>query len=319
MWFIVPLTTNNKQQTTNTLNTNDFTYLLNKPYSLTDRQSAELEAVLHEFPYLQPARAILLKALYNKESYRYNSELKKTAAYTTERSVLFDYITSENFQSIQKTFFEEKQASVNNIEIKESEPVEVQRPVYIEQPTYETPVQTPPELEHAVGEEQEIEIAQESSGQIPSPEENLEIGKPLEFNPEEKHSFREWLQLSKMAPIKRDAEPEVQPEPENPVQEKPALPDDKSRKLELIDRFIEANPKITPAKDAPPTPISLASEHKDASYLMTETLARVYLEQKKYSRAIQAYEILILKYPEKSVFFADRISDIKLLQQNNNS
>ncbi len=50
---------------------------------------------------------------------------------------------------------------------------------------------------------------------------------------------------------------------------------------------------------------------------MTETLARVYMEQKKYAKAIQAYEILILKYPEKSVFFADRISEIKDLQQNN--
>jgi hypothetical protein len=30
---------------------------------------------------------------------------------------------------------------------------------------------------------------------------------------------------------------------------------------------------------------------------MTETLAKVYLEQKKIK--IQAYEILILKYPEK--------------------
>jgi hypothetical protein len=300
------------------LNTNDFTYLLNKPYSLTDRQSAELEAVLHEFPYLQPARAILLKALYNKESYRYNSELKKTAAYTTDRSVLFDYITSENFQSIQKTFFEEKQASVNNIEIKESAPVQVHNPVFIEESTYETLIETSPEPEPVYIEEK-TKALPEIPEQTASPEENLEIGKPLEFNPEEKHSFREWLQLSKMAPIKRDDKPEVNAAHDNPVQEEATVPDDKSRKLELIDRFIEANPKITPAKDAPPTPISLATEHKDASYLMTETLARVYLEQKKYSRAIQAYEILILKYPEKSVFFADRISDIKLLQQNNNS
>ena len=51
--------------------------------------------------------------------------------------------------------------------------------------------------------------------------------------------------------------------------------------------------------------------------LMTETLAKVYLEQKKYQKAIQAYEILILKYPEKISFFANRISDIKALQQNN--
>ena len=32
-----------------------------------------------------------------------------------------------------------------------------------------------------------------------------------------------------------------------------------------------------------------------------KTLAKVYLEQKKYNKAIQAYEILILKYPEKVV------------------
>nr|WP_237717485.1 hypothetical protein [Myroides injenensis] len=50
---------------------------------------------------------------------------------------------------------------------------------------------------------------------------------------------------------------------------------------------------------------------------MTETLAKIYLEQRKYQKAIQAYEILILKYPEKSSFFADQILDIKALQQHN--
>jgi len=45
-------------------------------------------------------------------------------------------------------------------------------------------------------------------------------------------------------------------------------------------------------------------------------LARVYLEQKNYSKAIQAYKILILKNPEKSGLFADRIEEIKNLQEN---
>jgi hypothetical protein len=48
---------------------------------------------------------------------------------------------------------------------------------------------------------------------------------------------------------------------------------------------------------------------------MTETLAKVYLQQKKYDNAIKAYEILSLKYPEKSGFFADRIKAIKILQR----
>ena len=49
---------------------------------------------------------------------------------------------------------------------------------------------------------------------------------------------------------------------------------------------------------------------------MTETLARVYLEQGKYKKAIQAYKILSLKYPEKSSFFADRIKDVEKLRHD---
>ena len=43
---------------------------------------------------------------------------------------------------------------------------------------------------------------------------------------------------------------------------------------------------------------------------MTETLAEVYFKQGKLKKAIKAYEILALKYPEKSGFFADQIQKI---------
>ena len=51
---------------------------------------------------------------------------------------------------------------------------------------------------------------------------------------------------------------------------------------------------------------------------MTETLARIYVEQKNYDKAIQSYKILSLKYPEKSSLFADQIQEIKILQEKNN-
>ena len=86
--------------------------------------------------------------------------------------------------------------------------------------------------------------------------------------------------------------------------------------LKQIFTAVENNPKITPARELVDTPVK-PIEIPDTTHLMTETLARVYLEQKKYQKAIQAYEILILKYPEKSSFFADRIQNIKILQQNN--
>jgi hypothetical protein len=48
---------------------------------------------------------------------------------------------------------------------------------------------------------------------------------------------------------------------------------------------------------------------------MTETLAKVFVKQQKYTKALQAYQILGLKYPEKNSFFANQIKEIKRLQK----
>jgi len=56
---------------------------------------------------------------------------------------------------------------------------------------------------------------------------------------------------------------------------------------------------------------NLEKSVKNDLNLTTETLAKIYTDQGHYERAIQAYEVLCLKYPKKSSFFADRIKDIK--------
>ena len=57
---------------------------------------------------------------------------------------------------------------------------------------------------------------------------------------------------------------------------------------------------------------NLANEFKlNKKEYMTETLAGLYLEQKKFKEAIKAYEVLCLKYPEKISLFADQIKKIK--------
>jgi len=101
------------------------------------------------------------------------------------------------------------------------------------------------------------------------------------------------------------------------IAKKPIVRKEKSfDKFSIIDKFIESNPKIKPVdKTIKNIDISSGSSRENDS-LMTETLAKVYLEQKKYENAIKAYRILSLKYPEKSGFFADRIKAIKILQRN---
>ncbi|MBZ4037012.1 hypothetical protein K6T82_19755 [Flavobacterium sp. 17A] len=543
------------------MNVTDYTYLMNKPDAITEKQADALGSVLNEFPYFQSARALRLKGLYNQNSFKYNYALKVTAAHTSDRSVLFDFITSDEFTSIQNDFYEQKLRDLLEITvfeseiispeqirkaievkteadeqtipttnivtekniteeptstekpkntpeidpaiftaIKEAQAITFEKPVQIEEPktlpvidesifaaikeaqsvTYEKPIseeqkktdpteepisevtkeietsafiepikteepkidriensilssikvsETPskpeepvtpeqPKIDAAIErsilnsikeaeaslaeepkivEEPKIEIVEQSTlnsveededdsvieemiipefkmnpverpivpsiketeNRIPEqpkeeiqeeiindateqvlPEiekvieepnetvktatEHLEIGVPLDFTINEKHSFQEWLQLSRTEPIDRSNEISEEKESEKTVaetqKEEQLIIEERQKKAEIIDKFIENNPKISPIKPGTSAPVvQIESNSEDNSYLMTETLARVYLEQKKYTKAIQAYEILILKYPEKITFFADRISDIKILQQNNNN
>jgi len=90
-------------------------------------------------------------------------------------------------------------------------------------------------------------------------------------------------------------------------------------KIEIIDSFLEKNPKINTQieKGDEDTILNLASDNLfNQSELMTETLAKIYVKQKKIKKAIYAYKILSLKYPEKSSLFANRIK--KLQNKKNN-
>jgi tetratricopeptide (TPR) repeat protein len=282
------------------MNINDYTYLINKPDSIQEKQVDSLDKVLDDFPYFQSARALRLKGLYNQNSFKYNFALKVTAAHTTDRTVLFEFITSDTFVAIQKGLYDKKIQELHEINVVD---IEIIKPEVKLEPKSNT-------LEQSIL--NSIEVSQiDSEINIETIVENLEIGKPLDFSINEKHSFQEWLQISRTQPIEREKEVIDHSKTSE-------LEEAKKKKIELIDKFIETSPKISPIKQGAITTVNFEPNKNDNSYLMTETLARVYLEQKKYQRAIQAYEILILKYPEKSSFFADRISDIKILQQNNN-
>jgi tetratricopeptide (TPR) repeat protein len=317
------------------MNISSYNYLLNQPEEINEIQTVALEKVLDEFPYFQSARALRLKGLYNQNSYKYNFALKIAAAHTTDRSVLFNFITSESFTAIQKKTYEKKIQELLNITVIDSQIIEKEEIPTITATPLEQSILTSikeaslnTEGYHGITFEKveidknieqsildSIKEATPSKNEVDTTEaeKKLEIGKPLDFSKSETHSFHQWLQISRIQPIIR----------ENPTENKrmakePIIDEDKKKKAELIDKFIETSPKIPPIKPGVVFTPNLDLNKEDTSYLMTETLAKVYLEQKKYQKAIQAYEILILKYPEKSSFFADRINDIKIVQQNNN-
>ncbi|KAB5489458.1 MULTISPECIES: hypothetical protein [Flagellimonas] len=291
------------------MNVTDFIHILqNSNTILSPKQTRELEDIIEEYPYFQAARALHLKGLKNLDSYKYNNALKTTAAYTTDRDVLFDYITSKEF--IQNNIADTIAGRGSKLE---------------DQKAISEEIEPNPNAESMMGEAEELALPQNikdaeqilnpelfkskipeeptlSAQEKPKAETELQLGKPIPFTKKEKHSFTEWLQLTSKTE-------EVETE-ENVMEEL-----ERKKKFELLDRFIQKNPKIVPQENIKPKVNIKESTKFDKNELMTETLAKVYLEQKKYKKAIQAYKILSLKYPEKSGFFADQIQAVKNLQK----
>lgn len=90
---------------------------------------------------------------------------------------------------------------------------------------------------------------------------------------------------------------------EKPEEEKTDL------KTKVIETFIENNPRISQLKEE--STFVVKEKGDDISHLMTETLANLYFEQKLYTKAIKAFEILIKKTPEKKKYYEGKIQEIK--------
>ncbi|WP_298554424.1 hypothetical protein [uncultured Algibacter sp.] len=308
----------------------DFTYILQNPQAISHEQTEGIKSIIDKFPYFQPARAIYLKGLKNQSSITYNQELKTTAAYTTDRSILFDFITSEAFiqneisEFIKKNTENLKKMSVNIEDISVDKSVTIDDTLkqqikdtdgVLDPALFQPKEARPKKINPFVLDESEFieNITQETKTQEATAEDILNLGKPLPFDKKETHSFNEWLKLSRYKPIKRTTKEE-----ETPIEDKTHETLNKEKKFELIDKFISENPKIKPSKINPQKVNLAKAQMIQPESLMTVTLARIYVEQKNYKKAIQSYKILSLKYPEKSSFFANQIKAVEQLQEQNN-
>lgn len=108
------------------------------------------------------------------------------------------------------------------------------------------------------------------------------------------NTWQNWLKIDRSAKQKTEEQPK------------------EKAKAEIIEKFIETAPKISQLKEE--TSYVVKEKKDDISHLMTETLANIYLEQKLYAKAVEAFQILAKKHPEKKAYFRDRIKEVNQLR-----
>ncbi|MDE5420209.1 hypothetical protein L3049_19635 [Labilibaculum sp. DW002] len=315
----------------------------------------ELKNLIDQYPYFQTAHLLLLKNLHDNQSIRFKEELRNSALFIPDRRQLFLLlqdqikIQSKTSETENLPLEEDKKAEIEiqdqNVvaEAKDGEPeaaIEVKQILSDDDKSEElfdfsddeTAVVSDTEntldenVEAAKGEILELteptEKKEQSDSEILVAEtEVYHIGYGGNFytldqksnedeieskEPKENHSFTDWMDVVDV----NETSDEEQQNDQNSRHEKV------KRGIDLIDNFIQNDPRIERNIKVvdKQEDISLDSlEEKDS--FMSETLAEIYIKQKLFDKAISVYEKLMLKNPEKNIYFASQLERIEKLKK----
>ena len=256
---------------------------------------SKMALLIEKYPYFQLPRFFYAKSLKDQNKNDLSIALNKLALYTADREVLIENIESTfkltpktkpslkiKKNSIKKTEIIEKGVPFTSLMDEKSEQIKVKTDkIQKENTTFH--------LEKIKKKAQKKSISKKT--QEGTSKEDLKL------------SFIDWIEFTEQR--EKEIVDTVESQNQEPLVDK----------LQIINQFIKANPKIQPLGKTEIISTDLNKKF-DSEELMTETLAKLLFKQKKYKKAIQAYRVLSLKYPEKNVFFARQIEKINNLQNN---
>ena len=307
------------------MNKNNFISAITHPEQIDLAQIEQLKELTRQFPYCTTAQILLAKGLHNHQDIAFEKQLRISAAYAMDRSVLHHLILERSaapdfpgqeipaventapivndipkiIAPIEKTAAIE-QTPTSELKTEASTVLATQEAKEKEAPTEETVLKGEQEELNPFLEREILSAAIHNTYLLEADElneseevviEEKTFATNLVSNKKSEHSFSDWLKLMNGQAAAK-VEEEIAP---------------KADSKDLVNKFIATTPKIKPKKEFYSASNMARLSVKENDDLVTETLANIYAQQGNTEKAILAYEKLALKYPEKRIYFANLI------------
>ena len=300
------------------MNNSDLNRFLNRQYSFTVKDIALLEKAVEDNPWNQSAYQFLAKAKYQTQAVDYDFWLNKAAIYAVSRENLFNYIYKTDKTNTSPT----KGAGIKKVEkvkatetvtpkakasgIKEAEKVSISP---LKSPQGEE-VKSKEDLRKIVR-EQLAKIEKERGERQNTKDHGQKTEDKKQEIEDQRPKTKDEAQKKEDIRPKAEAKEQGTKEEEKEVRVEAQKPKTKSQKT-ILEEFIKTEPSVNRPKDGPyDETLRLARESLvDNLDFVSETLAEIYFRQDNPKKAIKIYEQLMLKVPEKKLYFAARIKEI---------
>ena len=244
-----------------------------------------LKEIIKNFPYFQAAHILFARSLNQSNNILFSEALKNASLYSGNRRLLFELVNTQ--------IKSETAPPIAEINIEPSINTESDLGNEVEE-IASNEIETVAQIEIA---QEVIEVTQDELIVEPTTSIQPDSIPPAIHFSNEKDSFLGWLnKLNKESPKN---ELDVSQSLNSPKIEK-------EKADNLVDLFIQTEPRISkPSKAEFFSPIQMAKKSvEDNDMIVSETLARVYIDQGNIEKAIHIFRKLSLLYPDKNTYFA---------------
>ena len=281
-----------------------FQELLQSPKAYEQVSIQSLKDLSNDFPFSALVKSVYLKKLYLEEDYRFENELFKTAMLVPDRAALKRFLFDQQPLVLQPSSAKEKPLTQLRIIEDDSKVVDsAPDPKAIEKDN--TVQKVVPELENeliaqAINASISIEVKEEQHTKEEAEKQKVS-GPPFDQQEDQsaildgKQTFSQWVNTFQFKNQSKLIEKE----------------NFRKNAEALIDQFIKSQPKIVAKKEFYTAENRAKKSVEETGDIASETLANIYAAQGKLQKAIQTYERLILRFPEKKAYFAGQISQLK--------